>query len=74
MLLRYLHPDSSLSKSSLAYWRRQTTPRILASLAPGNPQALKVKTNGTIMDGNTRVKILEERAYPLDTLPFELYP
>ena len=74
MKLRYLHPDSSISKASLAYWRKQSTDRIVDSLRPGNRHALKVKVDGTIMDGNTRVKVLEERRYALDSLPIEPYP
>jgi len=74
MKLQRLHPDTSLSKSSLNYWRRQTTERILESLRPGNPLSLKVKQNTIIMDGNTRTKVLEERGISTDSLPFEPYP
>jgi hypothetical protein len=74
MKFQRLHPDSSLSKASLAYWRGQTTERIVESLRPGRLHSLKAKANGIIMDGNTRMKILEERGYRVETLPFELYP
>ena len=74
MKLVRLHPDRSLSKAGLAYWRRQTTQKILQSLSPGKPMSLKVKPNGIIMDGNTRTKVLEERGVDLDSLPFEPYP
>lgn len=74
MHLRRLHPDSSLSPASLAYWRKRSTDEILASLRPGQPKALKVKADGTIMDGNTRTKVLEERGLNLESLPFESYP
>ncbi len=40
MLLQRLHPDASLSKSSLAYWRRQPTDLIVKSLAPGQRDSL----------------------------------
>ncbi len=30
--------------------------------------------NGIIMDGNTRVKVLEERGFAIDGLPCEPYP
>ncbi|HVS72463.1 MAG TPA: hypothetical protein VHQ47_14505 [Phycisphaerae bacterium] len=74
MKLQRLHPDSTLRKSSLAFWRRKSTEEILKSLAPANAEGLKVKPNGIIMDGNTRIKVLEERRFPIDTLPFEPYP
>ena len=72
--LRRLHPDSSLSKSGLSYWRRQRTDVIVESLKPGKLECLKVKDDGTVMDGNTRVKVLEERGYNVDDLPREPYP
>jgi hypothetical protein len=50
------------------------TPAIIQSLAPGVAGCLKVKANGIVMDGNTRAKVLEERGYPLESLPFEPYP
>jgi len=74
MVLKRLHPDTSLSKVDLAFWRRQPTEMIVKSLAPGNRDSLKVKMNGIIMDGNTRVKVLEERGFAVDALPFEPYP
>ena len=33
---------------------------------------LRVKADGRIMNGNTRVKVLEERGYNLDSLPREV--
>jgi hypothetical protein len=74
MLLKRLHPDGSLSKASLAFWRKHSTPDIVKSLRPGVAGCLKVKANGIIMDGNTRTKILEERGYALESLPYEPYP
>jgi hypothetical protein len=32
---------------------------------------LKVKPDGRIFDGNTRIKVLEERGYPINDLPRE---
>jgi hypothetical protein len=72
--LKRLHPDGSLSKSGLEYWRGQRTDVIVASLAPGKRESLKVKADGTVMDGNTRVKVLEERGYDVNELPREPYP
>jgi hypothetical protein len=47
---------------------------ILQSLQPGNVEALKVKPDGRIMNGNTRVKVLEERGVDVNTLPREVFP
>jgi RHS repeat-associated protein len=71
--LKSLHPDSSLTKSSLDFWRKQDTKDILKSLSPGAREALRVKPDGTIMNGNTRIKILRERGYDVDSLPREIY-
>jgi hypothetical protein len=58
---------------SLDYWRRQPTQRIVESLRPrpNDPryqEFLKVKPDGTIMQGNTRIKVLEERGYNINDL------
>ena len=75
--LKRLHPDSTLesgsSKYSLDYWRRRSTDDIVDSLRPGNKEPLIVKPDGTIMNGNTRVKVLEERGYDINSLPREPY-
>src|SRR5437879_5078585 len=55
--LRRIHSDQTLqsgsSKYSLDYWRKQSTSTIVDSLRPGRSEALKVKPDGRIMDGNT---------------------
>jgi len=68
-----LHPDSSLSRSSLDFWRQQSDEDILASLQSGKLGAravgnLQLKPDGTIMNGTTRVKCLEERGFDLNKL------
>jgi hypothetical protein len=35
---------------------------------------LKVKADGRIMDGNVRVKALEERSFDVNSLPREIVP
>ena len=76
--LRRLHPDATLErgpyKISLDYWRRQKTDKIVESLRPDPRDAryqeyLKVKPDGTVMQGNTRIKALEERNYDVNSLP-----
>jgi hypothetical protein len=80
--LRRLHSDETLNRGfyrmSLDYWRRQPTRAIVESLRPRLRDAkyqefLKVKSDGTIMQGNTRVKVLEERGYNVNQLPRTLY-
>lgn len=50
-------------------WRMQSTETVVASLAPGKKEPLIVKPDGRVMQGNTRIKVLEERGYDLNTLP-----
>ncbi|WP_327129673.1 polymorphic toxin-type HINT domain-containing protein [Streptomyces sp. NBC_01727] len=71
--LKPLHPDSSLDKSSLDFWGKQDTKDILFSLRPGAKEALRVKPDGTIANGNTRIKVLRDRGYDVDSLPREPY-
>jgi hypothetical protein len=58
----------------LDHWRKQSTSDIVDSLRPGQPEALKVKPDGRIMNGNTRIKVLEERGYDINSLPREIIP
>jgi hypothetical protein len=76
--LRRIHSDATLQSGSnqiaLDYWRKQNTNDIVASLLPGQIEALRVKADGRVMNGNTRVKVLEERGYDLSSLPREDVP
>jgi len=73
--LRRLHEaiyeTDRLAAKSLEHHRRLTTEEIVKSLRPGALQPLIVKPDGTIVQGNTRIKVLEERGYPVDALPRE---
>jgi hypothetical protein len=76
--LRRIHPDStyesdSEAKHALDFWRQRPTGEIVESLKPGTPAPLQVTPDGTVMNGNTRVKILEERGYNTNSLPRELH-
>jgi hypothetical protein len=70
--LRRLHDSvyeqSGTARSSLEYHRRKATQEIVESLRRGAPSPLIVKPDGTIVQGNTRIKVLEERGYPIDDL------
>lgn len=74
--LQRIHLDQTLetgtSHIALEYWRKQPTTAIVQSLRPGNREALKVKPDGRIMDGNTRIKVLEERGVDVNSLPREV--
>jgi len=59
---------------AIEYWRRQPTEDIVNSLQPGQPEALKVKSDGRIMNGNMRIKVLEERGFEVNSLPREVLP
>ena len=68
-----LHPDSSLTRSALEFWGKQSTEAILVSLQTGKLRSrdvgkLELKPDGTVMNGNTRVKCLEERTFDLNKL------
>jgi RHS repeat-associated protein len=71
--LKKLHKNSTLSKTSLDFWSKKSTQEIVDSLRPGSPEALRVKADGTIMNGNTRITILEERGFDVNSLPRELH-
>ena len=76
--LRRIHSDHTLEAGSnqvaLEYWRKQPTEDIVNSLQPGQPEALKVKSDGRIMNGNMRIKVLEERGFDVNSLPREVLP
>jgi hypothetical protein len=61
------------AKRSLLYHRGRSTADIVRSLRPGEPEPLIVKIDGRIVQGNTRIKILEERGFPVNDLPREVW-
>jgi hypothetical protein len=74
--LQRVHPDATYesdlqAKRSLEYWKGQSTDRIVESLKPGQKDSLSVKPDGTIVQGNTRIKVLQERGYDVNSLPRE---
>jgi hypothetical protein len=72
--LRPLHPDSSLSQPKLQQYEKLSTEELIASLVSGQPGALKVRRDGTLMDGHHRIKILRDRGIDVDALPREIIP
>lgn len=71
--LKFLHSESDLIELKLEYFRRISTENLIESLKPENAGALKVKPDGTIMDGNHRIKVLQERGVDINKLPREIW-
>ena len=61
-----------LNRTKLNHYARLTTAELLLSLAPGQPGSLKVRDDGTILDGHHRVAVLRERGIDVDQLPREI--
>ena len=72
--LKFLHPDSSLSETKLGQFDKLLTQELIDSLKPGQPGSLKVKPDGTVMDGHHRIRILRDRGVDVDSLPREVLP
>ena len=71
--LKSLHPESSLSQPKLAQFDKLTIQELIESLRPGQAGALKVKRDGTMIDGHHRIKVLQDRGVDVDALPRELF-
>lgn len=71
--LQRIHSDETLNSGSnkfnLESQRTRSTKDIIDSLKPGASEPLKVKPDGRIFDGNTRIKVLEERGVDVGNLP-----
>jgi len=64
------------ARRSLEYHRSRTTEEIVESLRPRpeNEEGLRVKMDGRVFQGNTRIKVLEERGYSVNDLPRDEIP
>ena len=71
--LKRIHSDKTLNtgsnKRNLESQRTRSTRDIIDSLKPGAKEPLTVKPDGRIVDGNTRIKVLEERGVDINNLP-----
>lgn len=72
--LKPLHSEQVLSQPKLAQFGRLTTEMLLESLKPGQAGALKVRPDGTLLDGHHRIKVLRDRGVAVDALPREIIP
>lgn len=70
--LKPLHKEQSLIRSKLEKFNRLTTQDLMSSLKPGQPGALKVRPDGTVLDGHHRVKTLRDSGVDVDSLPREV--
>jgi len=67
-----IHADESLIGSKLEKYRTLSTETLVESLAPGLPDSLKARPDGTMLDGHHRIKALRERGFDVDSLTREL--
>jgi hypothetical protein len=72
--LKPLHADDTLIKSKLDDYGKLADQALIDSLRPGQPGSLKVRPDGTIVDGHHRIKILRDRGVVIDSLPREVVP
>jgi len=72
--LKSLHSESSLILAKIAQYGKLSTQELIASLQPGQPGSLKVRPDGTVLDGHHRLKILRDRGVNIDALPREVFP
>ncbi len=76
--LQRIHSVETLTKGSARYdydaIRKMSTDDIVKSLRPGSSNPLKVSADGRIFEGNTRILVLEERGFDINSLPRVPYP
>ena len=70
--LRFLHSEATLSRVKLEFFRNISTGELVCSLAPGRQGALKVRPDGTVLDGHRRLSVLAERGVDVHKLPREI--
>lgn len=72
--LKPVHSDASLIPLKLAEYAKLTDQELVDSLQPGRMGSLKVRPDGTMVDGHHRIKILRDRGVEVDSLPREIIP
>lgn len=65
--LKPLH--STLIQSKLDVFHKMSTDDLKKTLAPGQPNSLTARPDGTILDGHHRVHVLGSRGEDVDSLP-----
>jgi ParB-like chromosome segregation protein Spo0J len=72
--LKPLLSESLLSQAKLEEFRKLSKQELIDSLKPGQVGSLKVRPDGTVVDGHHRIKILRDRGVDVDLLPREILP
>lgn len=71
--LKSPHSDSFLIESRLEQLRKLSTEQLITSLTPDTLGALRVRTDGMMINGDHRIEILRERGVDVDALPREIW-
>jgi ParB-like chromosome segregation protein Spo0J len=56
----------------LAQYGKLSIQELIDSLKPGQAGSLKVRPDGTMVDGHQRIRILRDRGIDVDALPREI--
>ena len=67
-----LHRDESLNKVKLALFERLPTEELVRSLEPGQSNCLRVRPDGTMLEGHHRIHVLRARDVDVDALPRQI--
>jgi hypothetical protein len=70
--LKLLHSEKNIIQLKLDEFGNLPTDVLLDSLLPGKDGALKVRPDGTVLDGHHRLIILHNRGINIDELPREI--
>jgi ParB-like chromosome segregation protein Spo0J len=72
--LKPLHAEDTCIGSKLEKYGKLSDQDLIDSLKPGQQGSLKVRPDGTIVDGHHRIKVLRDRGVDVDALPRETLP
>jgi hypothetical protein len=72
--LKPLHGEHSLINLKLQIFCKLATEVLIDTLKPGQTGSLKVRPDGTMVDGHHRIKVLRDRGVEVDLLPREIIP
>lgn len=70
--LKLLHSNSTLIQAKIDQYDKLSTDALKGSLLPGETGSLKVRPDGTVIDGHHRLIILRGRGVDVDALPREV--
>jgi len=70
--LKFLHSAEAMNRVKLEVFRRLSTSALKESLRPSQPGSLKVRPDGTVLDGHHRLAVLLERGEIINDLPREI--